>query len=144
MYKLHVNRNNRGVVATDSVDLYFNNLQVHDPITGPAISIDNSGLNIGIQGGMFHITNVKTWLNYSGPAIEIFGAEGEIDGLDMYGSHTGLTWDANHNVERNSILSNANLSGTGCLNLSNHDQLIGHSNTITSDCTGDLTLQTSS
>ena len=57
----------------------------------------------------------------------------------MYGSHTGLTWDADHNVERNSILSNANLSGTGCLNLSNHDQLIGHSNTITSDCTGDLT-----
>ena len=131
--------NNRGVVAIDSVDLYFNNLQVHDPVTGPAISIDNSGLNIGVQGGMFHITDVKTWLNYSGPAIEIFGAEGEIDGLDMYGSHTGLTWDANHNVERNSILSNANLSGTGCLNLSNHDQLIGHSNTITSDCTGDLT-----
>ena len=131
--------NDRGVVAVDSVDLYFNNLQVHDPVTGPAISIDNSGLNIGIQGGMFHITDVKTWLNHSGPAIEIFGAEGEIDGLDMYGSHTGLTWDANHNLERNSILSNANLSGTGCLNLSNHDQLIGHSNTITSDCTGNLT-----
>ncbi|MGB1828078.1 MAG: right-handed parallel beta-helix repeat-containing protein [Candidatus Poseidoniaceae archaeon] len=131
--------NNRGVVATDSVDLHFNNLQVHDPVTGPAIFIDNSGLNIGVQGGMFHITDVKTWLNYSGPAIEISGAEGEIDGLDMFGSHTGLTWDANHNLERNSILSNANLSGTGCLNLSNHDQLIGHSNTITSNCTGDLT-----
>lgn len=130
--------NSRGVVAVDSVDLYLSNLQVHDPLTGPAISIDNSGLNIGVQGGMFHINDAKTWLNFSGPAIEIFGAEGEIDGLDMYGSHTGLTWDANHNVERNSILSNANFSGTGCLNLSNHDQLIGHSNTITSACTGDL------
>ena len=131
--------NNRGVVATDSVDLFFDNLQIHDPLTGPAISIDNSGLNIGVQGGMFHIYDLTTWLNRSGPAIEIFGAEGEIDGLNMFGNHTGLTWDANHNLERNSILSNANLSGTGCLNLSNHDQLIGHSNTITSECTGELT-----
>ncbi|MDP7373989.1 MAG: right-handed parallel beta-helix repeat-containing protein, partial [Candidatus Poseidoniaceae archaeon] len=131
--------NNRGVVVVDSVDLYLDNLQVHDPITGPAVKIDNSGLNVGVQGGMFHIKDFKAWLNNSGPAIEISGAEGEIDGLDMYGNHTGLTWDANHNLERNSILSNANLSGSGCLNLSNHDQLIGHSNTITSECTGELT-----
>ena len=132
--------NNRGVVVVDSVDLYLDNLQVHDPITGPEIvKIDNSGLNVGVQGGMFHIKDFKAWLNNSGPAIEISGAEGEIDGLDMYGNHTGLTWDANHNLERNSILSNANLSGSGCLNLSNHDQLIGHSNTITSECTGELT-----
>ena len=130
--------NNRGVVAIDSVDLYLNNLEVHDPLTGPAISIDNSGLDIGVQGGMFHLQNVSTWINYSGSAIEIFGAEGEIDGLDMYGSHSGLTWDADHNVERVSILSNANLSGSGCLNLSNHDQLTGHSNKITVQCTGDL------
>ena len=43
---------NRGVVAIDLVvDLYLNNLEVHDPLTGPAISIDNSGLDIGVQGG---------------------------------------------------------------------------------------------
>ena len=131
--------NSRGVVITDSVDLYLNNLQVHDPVTGPAISINNSGLNVGVQGGMFHVQDVSTWLNQSGPAIEIFGAEGEIDGLNMFGNHAGITWNADHNLERNSILSNANLSGTGCLNLSNHDQLIGHNNTIMPDCTGELT-----
>ena len=129
----------RGVVVIDSVDLHLENLQVHDPNTGPAISINNSGLTIGIQGGMFHLLGVETFLNHTGPAIEIHGAEGEIDGLDMYGSHQGLVWDADHNVERNSILSNANLTGSGCLDLSNHDQISGHSNRITNDCTGDLT-----
>ena len=129
---------NRGVVAIDSVDLHLQDLEVHNPVTGSAISIDNSGLNIGVQGGMFHLLDVETWVNHSGPAIEIMGAEGEIDGLDMYGTHEGLVWDADHNVEENSILSNANLSGTGCLNLSNHGQLFGHSNVITSSCTGDL------
>ena len=129
----------RGVVVIDSVDLHLENLQVHDPNTGPAISINNSGLTIGIQGGMFHLLGVETFLNHTGPAIEIHGAEGEIDGLDMYGSHQGLVWDADHNVERNSVLSNANFTGSGCLDLSNHDQLSGHSNRITNDCTGDLT-----
>ena len=131
--------NQRGVVIIDSVDLHFENLEIHDPVTGPAISVNNSGLTIGVQGGMFHMHDVKTFLNYSGPAIDISGAEGEIDGLDMYGSHEGLAWDADHNVERNSILSNANFTGSGCLELSNHDQLSGHSNTITNSCTGDLT-----
>ena len=128
----------RGVSITDSVDLYLQDLQIHDPVLGPAITIDNSGLNIGVQGGLFHLHDVESWINHSGPAIEIVGAEGVIDGLEMYGSHTGLVWDADHNVERESILSNANLSGTGCLNLSNHDQLSGSGNIITSECTGTL------
>ena len=130
---------NRGVVITDSVDIYFEGLDIHDPLTGPAISIDNSGLNIGVQGGQFHLSDVEAWINYSGPSIDILGAEGVIDGLDVHGTHQGLVWDADHNVERESILSNANLSGTGCLNLSNHDQLSGSGNVITTDCTGDLT-----
>ena len=128
----------RGVSITDSVDLYLEDLEIHDPVTGPAISIDNSGLNIGVQGGLFHLHNVETWINHSGPSIDIIGAEGVIDGLDMYGSHTGLVWDADHNVERESVLSNANLSGTGCLDLSNHDQLSGNGNVITTNCTGTL------
>ena len=129
----------RGVVVIDSVDLYLEDLEVYDPVTGPAIAINNSGLDIGVQGGMFHLNNIKTWINHSGPAIDITGAEGEIDGLDMYGAHEGLVWDADHNVERTSILSNANFSGTGCLALSNHDQLSGQGNQITNDCTGNLT-----
>jgi hypothetical protein len=128
----------RGVVISDSVDIYLHDLEIHDPTSGPAISIDNSGLNIGVQGGLFHLQDVSTWLNYSGPAIQINGAEGVINGLDMYGNHEGIVWDADHNVERNSELSNVNLSGTGCLNLSNHGQLFGVGNIITTDCTGTL------
>ena len=85
--------NQRGVVIIDSVDLHLRDLSVHDPLTGPAVSVNNSGLTIGIQGGMFHLHDVKTYQNYSGPSIEISNAEGEIDGLDMYGSHQGLVWD---------------------------------------------------
>ena len=131
--------NNRGVVITDSVDIYLEDLLIKDPVTGPAISIDNSGLNIGAQGGLFHLHDVEAWVNYSGPAIEIIGSEGVIDGLEMYGVHGGLNWDADHNLERDSVLSNANFSGSGCLNLSNHDQLSGSGNIITLDCTGELT-----
>lgn len=131
--------NNRGVVITDSVDIYLEDLQIHDPLTGPAISIDNSGLNIGSQGGLFHLHDVEAWVNNSGPGIDIVAAEGVIDGLDIFGTHGGLIWDADHNVERVSVLSNANFSGSGCLNLSNHDQLSGSGNTITSSCTGELT-----
>ena len=130
--------NSRGLVAIDSVDLHLENLRIENPSNGPAIMINNSGLNIGVQGGMFHMENVETWINRTGPAIEVSGAEGEINGLDMFGNHGGLSWDADHNVERISILSNANLSGTGCLSLSNHDQLSGHSNSITADCLGNL------
>ena len=114
---------NRGVVAIDSVDIFLTDLEINDPVTGPAISINNSGLDLGVQGGMFHLNDVEIWTNHSGPAVDITGAEGEIDGLDMIGSHGGLVWDADHNLERTSILSNANFSGTGCLTLSNHDQL---------------------
>ncbi len=131
--------NQRGAVLIDSVDIYFEDLEVHDPVSGPAILVNNSGLTIGVQGGMFHFRDVKTFLNHTGPAIEISGAEGEIDGLDMFGSHQGLVWDADHNIEKNSILSNANFSGNGCLDLSNHDQLSGHGNVITDSCTGNLT-----
>ncbi|HIF45654.1 MAG TPA: right-handed parallel beta-helix repeat-containing protein [Candidatus Poseidoniales archaeon] len=128
----------RGVIVTDSVDLYLDDLEIHDPLNGSAIDVDNGGLNIGVQGGLFHIYDAEIWQNSSAPALNIAQAEGEIDGLEMHGSHSGIVWDANHNVERNSILSNAIISGSGCLNLSNHDQLTGVGNTISSACSGSL------
>ena len=128
----------KGVTIIDSVDLFLDGIFVNDPITGPSIVADNSGLNIGVQGGLFHIKDARTWMNSTEPAIEITSAEAEIDGLEMLGSHAGLHWDADHNQERNSVLSNASLSGTDCLILVNHDQLYGTNNTISNDCTGEL------
>ncbi len=128
----------KGVTIIDSVDLYLEGLTVQNPVTGSSIVADNGGLNIGVQGGRFHLKDVVTWQNSSLPAISIVSAEAEIDGLEMYGAHAGLHWDADHNQERNSILSNASLSGTDCLILSNHDQLYGSNINITNDCLGDL------
>ena len=128
----------KGIILTDSVDIYLDEIKVHDPLNGSAIDIDNSGLSLGVQGGSFHLTNAEIWTNNSLPAINIVQAEGEIDGLDMYGSHGGIVWDADHNVERQSIMSNVSLSGTACLSLSNHDDLVGVGNEITSECTGSI------
>jgi len=128
----------KGVTIIDSVDLFLESLSVENPVTGSSIVADNGGLNIGVQGGRFHLKDVVTWQNSSLPAISIVNAEAEIDGLEMLGSHAGLHWDADHNQERDSILSNASLSGTDCLILSNHDQLYGHNINITNDCLGDL------
>ena len=129
----------RGIVVSDSVDLWLTDVEIHDPIVGPAISVDNSGLDLGVQGGSFHFIQTEIWTNHSTEyAINITSAEGEIDGLDIHGSHQGIYWDANHNVERTSILSNARLSGTDCLKLLNHDQMTGMGSTITTACTGDI------
>jgi len=129
---------NKGVTIIDSVDLFLEDLQVSSPLSGSAITANNAGLNIGAQGGMFHLIDVTTLTENTLPAIQIISAEAEINGLVMLGNHSGLDWDADHNQERNSVLSNALISGTDCLTLSNHDQLFGNNVTITNDCTGEI------
>ncbi|MDP6869607.1 MAG: right-handed parallel beta-helix repeat-containing protein [Candidatus Poseidoniaceae archaeon] len=130
-----------GLLVVDSVDLWLSGLNIHDPLSGPAIDIDNGGLNLGVQGGLFHISDSEVWINSSEPAVLIDKAEGQINGLVMNGNHKGIVWDADHNVERSSVMSNVQLSGNGCLTLSNHDQLSGIGNTITNGCTGQLNFQ---
>ena len=127
----------RGIIIEDSVDIWLDDIEVHDPIEGAAISVNNSGLS-GTRGGRFNLESVKVWTNNSGPAIEIMAAEGVIDGMDLYGNHEGLYWDGDHNLEMVSELSNANFSGSACLVIANHDQMTGFGNRITSDCNGDL------
>ena len=127
----------RGIIIRDSVDIWLDNIEVHDPIEGAAISVNNSGLS-GSRGGRFNLDSVSVWSNNSGPAIEIMAAEGVFNGMDLYGNHEGLYWDGDHNLEMVSELSNANFSGSACLVIANHDQMTGFGNRITSDCNGDL------
>jgi len=127
----------RGIIIEDSVDIWLDGIEVHDPTEGAAISVNNSGLS-GTRGGRFNLQAVEVWTNNSGPAIEIMAAEGVFDGMDLYGNHEGLYWDGDHNLEMVSELSNANLSGSACLVIANHDQMTGFGNRITSDCNGDL------
>ena len=137
-----------GVMVKDSVDLFLNHLTVennnpsYDPIT-----VDNSGLSLGQQGGRFHMHDVLIITERqgtdAGPAIRINRAAGNIDTLVLQGNHSGMVWNANNNGNYPSELSRAQLSGTSCLLLIDHSDLMGQDNTIVPECTGSITLQNS-
>jgi len=128
-----------GVWAQDSVDLWLDDVDIHDPLNGSIpIFIDNGGLTASYQGGRFQMHDVNVWVNRSGPAIDIVEAAGVIDGLYMHGSHQGLHWDANHNGIWTSELSHTVLRGSDCLILSNHSDLIGIGVNISNDCSGNI------
>ena len=137
-----------GVMVKDSVDLFLNHLTVennnpsYDPIT-----VDNSGLSLGQQGGRFHMHDVLIVTERqgtdAGPAIRINRAAGNIDTLVVRGNHSGMVWNADNNGNYPSELSRAQLSGTSCLLLIDHNDLTGQDNTIVPECTGSITLQNS-
>ena len=142
------NNQGSGIHVEDSVDLWLENINVfannesYDPVF-----IDNGGLTIGQQGGQFHLINIQIDTErsgpQSGPALYIEQAAGEIDMLSMSGNHTGIYWNADHNGNRLSSLSRSYLSGSGCLDLSDHPSLSGIGNVITNDCTGSITMTNS-
>ncbi len=137
-----------GVMVRDSVDLWLNHLVVEDnaPAYDP-ISIDNSGLTLGQQGGQVNMHDVIVRTERlgtdSGPAVDINQAAANIDLILLEGNHTGLIWNGNNNGNFPSSLSRAQLSGTACLLLTDHHSLSGNDNTITSQCSGSITLQNS-
>lgn len=137
-----------GVMVKDSVDLWLNHLLVENntPAYDP-ISIDNSGLTIGQQGGqvnMHDITvNTERLGTDSGPAVNINRAAANIDLILMHGNHTGLIWNGDNNGNHPSSLSRAQLSGSSCLVLTEHTSMSGSDNVITPQCSGSLTLQNS-
>ena len=137
-----------GVMVKDSVDLWLNHLLVENnaPAYDP-ISIDNSGLTIGQQGGqvnMHDITvNTERLGTDSGPAVNINRAAANIDLILMHGNHTGLIWNGDNNGNYPSSLSRAQLSGSSCLVLTEHTSMSGSDNVITPQCSGSLTLQNS-
>ena len=81
MHKLHSNGDN-GVVDRFSRPL-LGSLEVYDPITGPAFQ-SITVVWILVFKRMFHLNNVGDLDKSQRPAIEITGAEGEIDGLDVW------------------------------------------------------------
>ena len=90
-----------------------NNAPAYDPI-----SIDNSGLNIGQQGGQVNMHNVVVDTERlgtdSGPALRINRAAANIDVITS-GNHSGIVWNGNNNGDYPSSLSHAQLSGTTLL-----------------------------
>ncbi len=142
------NNQGSGIHVEDSVDLWLENIHVFDNNDSyDPVFIDNGGLTIGQQGGQFHLINIQIDTErsgpQSGPALYIEQAAGEIDMLSMSGNHTGIYWNADHNGNRLSSLSRSYLSGSGCLDLSDHPSLSGIGNVITNDCTGSITMTNS-
>lgn len=131
-----------GVVIENSVDLWLEELEVHNPLSGSAITADNSDL-YGAQGGVFNLHGVEVWINTSLPAIDIDSAHASLIDVMMNGSHDGLHWDADSNGNHRSTMSGVQLSGAECLRLENHSDLYGIGNSITTGCTGGIFLENS-
>ena len=134
-----------GVYVIDSVDLWLDQLS----ITGidaslPAMYVDNGGLTLGTQGGRFNLLNANIEHESSTQyALYIEQAAGNIDGLTLQGNHSGIYWDANHNGNFPSMLSNTEFVGSECLKLVNHPDLGGYGNTIGTDCDGRVWVENS-
>ena len=134
-----------GVYVIDSVDLWLDNLSITDiDTTLPAMFVDNGGLTLGTQGGRFNLMNANiAHESLTQPALYVEQAAGNIDGLTLQGNHSGIYWDADHNGNFPSTLSNTEFVGTECLKLVNHPDLGGYGNTIGTDCTGRVWIENS-
>ncbi|MFQ3317784.1 MAG: hypothetical protein ACI8T6_001223, partial [Candidatus Poseidoniaceae archaeon] len=128
-----------GILIRDSADLWLNDILLsdNDPNHTP-FDADNSGLTLGQQGGVINIDGLEIHTERSGasgtPAVNISQAAARIHSLTMSGNHSGIEWDGQNNNDYPSELTDSNFSGTGCVMLSNHLDLSGAGNTITSAC----------
>jgi len=134
-----------GLLIRDSADLWLSDIYLaeNDPSVAP-FDVDNTGLTLGQQGGIINVDGLEIHTERGnasgGPALNINQAAVAINRLTMYGNHSGIEWDGRNNNNHPSQLSHSNISGTGCLQLSNHHDLSGIGNTITSGCTGTIQL----
>ena len=134
-----------GILIQDSADLWLNDIYLADNGANfTPLSADNSGLNLGQQGGVINIDGIEIHTERgigSGiPAVEIIQAAASIDSLVMHGNHSGMEWNGQNNNNFPSEISNSSFSGADCLKLSNHLDLSGVGNTIAAACTGTIQL----
>ena len=115
------NADQHGIVARDSIDLQLLSVEVHDPLTGPAVDIDNSGLS---RDGMVIIDDMRINLNQSNYAIQLQDVNAEIHGLDLSGDNGGVFWSAGDSIT--SYLSTSIISGNGgsCFDIVDHSELV--------------------
>ena len=134
-----------GVYVIDSVDLWLDNLSISDVDSSlPAMYVNNGGLTLGTQGGRFNLLNANIeHESTTEHALYIEQAAGNIDALTLIGNHSGVYWDADHNGNFPSTLSNTEFVGSDCLKLVNHPDLGGYGNTIGIDCSGRVWLENS-
>ena len=134
-----------GILAVNSVDLWLENVQLEDnALNLPALEIDNGDTMPAGATGRIHITNLHVEAESpSQPAVKLHRAAVHLDGLTMAGNHTGLDWRGDNNGQFASSLNNSVFSGTDCAVFDGHASLGGHSNRISTDCTGGITFTNS-
>ena len=134
-----------GILIRDSVDLWLNEIYLaENDVNHAPLDADNTGLTLGQQGGVINIDGLEIHTERSGaigtPAVNINQAAASINGMEIHGNHSGIEWDGQNHNNYPSQLSNSNFSGTGCVQLSNHNDLSGSGNTITATCSGTVQL----
>ena len=134
-----------GILAVNSVDLWLENMHLEDnALNLPALEVDNGDAMPAGASGRIHITNLHIEAESpSQPAVKLHRAAVHVDGLTMAGNHTGLDWRGDNNGQFASYLNNTVFSGTDCAVFDGHTLLAGHSNRISTECTGDITFTNS-
>ena len=135
----------QGILAVNSVDLWLEgiHLEGNNPSL-PAFEVDNGDTMPGGASGRVHVTNAHVEAESPGqPAVKFHRAAVEVNGLTMAGNHTGLDWRGDNNGQFASTLNNSVLSGTQCALFEGHASLGGHSNRISTACTGSITFTNS-
>ena len=120
-----------GLVIRNSIDIYLDGIVSRDPLSGPALDIDNRG--VSEREGTVSLANVSIFQNTSSYSIELVGVDALIDTLEIYGSNGGMNWVANGKLS--SYLNSSTIRGNqSCLDLVDHSELI--SNSVIFECAG--------
>ena len=112
-----------GIVARDSIDLQLLSTEIRDPVSGPALDIDNTGMD---HHGTVIIDDLRVVTNSSTHAIELDEVDGFVRGVDLSGDNGGMLWDADGQVT--SYLENSFIVGNSasCLNLVDQTELLSY------------------
>ncbi len=118
-----------GIVVRNSVDLQLLSTEIRDPANGPALDIDNTGMD---HHGTVIIDDLRVASNSSAHAIELDEVDGIVRGVDLSGDNGGLLWDAGG--QTSSFFENSFITGNtaSCLDLVDHSELF--SDNIALDC----------
>ena len=127
-----------GILAENSVDLWLEGLTLYgNSADVPALSVNNEDTMPAGASGRINILQASIGAESPGqPAVELLRTAAHIEGLSMVGNHTGLNWSGDNNGNFASTISDSEFSGTSCVKLTNHPNLGGQGNTITSSCFG--------
>ena len=110
-----------GVVVRDSIDLQLLSVRIDDPVNGPALDIDNSGLS---RDGLVILDDLVANLNRTGFGIELQDVNAEIQSLNLSGTNQGVYWRGGDSIT--SHLKSSKISGQGgaCFDVIDHIELI--------------------